>query len=126
MYWSDILAILFAAVAMNHLGLISAVETVIRHSLPILNCVKCCTFWVVLAYMVIMTRDIIISLALSLFCAWLALWVELGMASIDKLYMKIYEKIITDTDDDTTATDADNGNSPGTVPELQQNCKNDI
>lgn len=48
---SDIASIVFACVAMNHLGLISAIETVLRCSLVIVNCVKCLTFWCVLAYM---------------------------------------------------------------------------
>ena len=118
MKWSDIVSIVFACVAMNHLGLISAIETVLRRSLVIVNCVKCLTFWCVLAYMAFMTRDVILSLAVSLFCAWIALWVELGMGMIDYIYNKVYEKIYPDSTLDTTASDPDEGNSPGTVPEL--------
>lgn len=101
---------------MNHLGLISAIESVLKRSLVIINCVKCLTFWCVLAYMAVVTRDAILSTAVSLFCAWIAIWLELGMGMIDCIYNKVYEKIITDTGDDTTASDADKGNSPGTVP----------
>lgn len=118
MLWSDIAAIVFVCVAINHLGLISAIEGVLHCRLLIVDCVKCCTFWVVLAYMVIFTRDILTSLAVSLFCAWIALWAELGMGMIDYIYNKVYEKIYPDSDDDTPASDPNKGHSPGTVPEL--------
>lgn len=118
MEWSDIASIVFACVAMNHLGLISAIEKVLKRSLVIINCVRCFTFWCVLAYMAIMTRDVILSVAVSLFCAWIALWLELGMGMIDFIYNKVYEKIYPNSENDTPATDPDKGDSPGTVPEL--------
>lgn len=122
MEWSDIAGIVFASVTANHLGLVKAIEETYDHELPIINCVKCLTFWAVLVYMVFTTRDVITSLAISFLASYSAIWVELLEAYIDTLYLKLYGKIY-ETSDDTTTSDADNGNTSSTVSELQQDCK---
>ena len=92
MDWRDIAAIMFVCTTVNHLGLISAIERVIKHSLPVINCPKCITFWSVLAYEVwyVGFPDIHIAFAISLLCSYLAIWLELIMYAIDTLYNKIY------------------------------------
>ena len=118
MNWSDIVGIVLVSTMVNHLGLISAIEGVIRCRLPIVSCPKCLSFWLCLAYCLDAGSPVIASLAISLLCAWLALWVELGMALIDNLYLYLYEKIITASNNHAPASDPDGGNSAGTVPEL--------
>lgn len=101
MDWRDIACIVFAATAVNHLGLIAAIERVIRHSLPVINCPKCLTFWSVLVYGFVCccttatpTHTAIHRLlAISLLCSYLAIWLELLMYAIDTLYNKIYVTI---------------------------------
>ena len=101
MDWRDIACIVFVCTAVNHLGLIKAIEGVIRHSLPVINCPKCLTFWSVMAYgiyvSVINLGNIVATLphllAISLLCSYLALWLELLMYAIDTLYNKIYGTI---------------------------------
>ena len=106
MDWIDIASIVFVSVTMNHLGLIAAIEAVIKHKLPIVNCPKCLTCWSVLAYMVVTAHSIVTSLAISFLASYIAIWLELFEGFIDSLYMKLYEKIYSDTDDDTlTAAD---------------------
>ena len=97
--------ILFSSVAANHLGLVAAVEEVIRHRLPILNCPKCLTFWATLGYGCSVCCDSIAALpsalpaalplllAQSFLAAYLAIWLELLMFTIDTLYNSIYDKI---------------------------------
>lgn len=97
MEWRDIAAIVFVCTAVNHLGLIAAVERVIRHSLPVINCPKCLTCWGVLVYCFLCCDTIADAigetprlLAISLLCSYLAIWLELLMYAIDTLYNIIY------------------------------------
>ena len=80
-------SILFAATAVNHLGLISAVERLIRHELYILNCAKCLTFWLSLIYCRMSAQEVEAAVKLAIPClnAYLAIWLELGMGYIDTL-----------------------------------------
>lgn len=98
MDWMDIVAIVFVCTAVNHLGLIAAIERVIRHRLPVVNCPKCLTCWSVFAYgiatMPYVSPQIVARLfAISLLCSYLAIWLELLMYAIDTLYNRIYVKI---------------------------------
>lgn len=117
MEWTDIAGIVFVSVTANHLGLVKAIEETYDHELPIINCVKCLTFWAVLVYMVFATRNVITSLAISFLASYCAIWIELLEAYIDTLYLKLYGKIY-ETSDDTPASSPDGGDSAGSVPEL--------
>jgi len=93
MSFQETLLIPFICAALNHLGLIAAAEGVIRHSIPVLNCPKCSSFWLTLAVLMLagFPNGILIALATSLLMAWLARWVELLMGGIDVLYSKVYD-----------------------------------
>jgi hypothetical protein len=96
--WIDIAAIVFVCTAVNHLGLIAAIERVIRHWLPVVNCPKCLTCWSVFAYGIatvpyVSPQIVARLLAISLLCSYLAIWLELLMYAIDTLYNRIYVKI---------------------------------
>lgn len=110
MEWMDIAAIVFACTTINHLGLIAAIERTVHLRLPVINCTKCFTFWSVLGFG--MSGDGISAnpsclarlLAISILCAYIAVWLELLEGYIDTLYTKIYDKIYPTTDtpaDDT-------------------------
>lgn len=106
MEWIDIAAVVFASVTVNHLGLIAAIEGVVHHKLPILNCPKCLAFWSTFAYGVSgdgLTLAALPSvlprlLAISILCAYLAVWLELAEGFIDTLYLKLYEQIFSTAD----------------------------
>lgn len=96
--WIDIAATVFVCTAANHLGLIAAIERVIRHRLPVVNCPKCLTCWSVFAYGIatvpyVSPQIVARLLAISLLCSYLAIWLELLMYAIDTLYNRIYVKI---------------------------------
>ena len=116
MNWIDIVSILFACVTANHLGLVTAIEYVTKRELPVINCPKCLTFWCVLAYWLLFVglTDVPLMLAVSFLSSYAALWLELAEGYIDKLYMRLYEKIYNTTAD-KTATDTDNGHPTGTM-----------
>lgn len=119
--WIDIASIVFVCVTANHLGLIEAVEGIIRNRLPIISCPKCFTFWSVLIYglWAVGITDIPLLLAISFLCSYLALWLELLEAFVDTIYMKCYETIYDHTTD-TPAADADEDNSAGSVPDMRK------
>lgn len=109
--WLDIAMIVFAVTAANHMGLIDAIEKAIGCKIPIVNCCKCGTFWATLIYCFFkgVEIDIFMVVAISFVAALTAIWLELGMGAIDKLYERIYERIY-DTSTVTKA-DGDKGNS---------------
>lgn len=115
MIWMDIAGLVFTCVTANHLGLVKAIEDTFDKELPIVNCVKCSSFWAVLFYMLFVTRSAIPSLAISFMAGYAAIWLELFEGMIDKLYGMLYEKIFTDTDNDTSSPGTRNGDSSGTV-----------
>ena len=95
----EIASILFSSVAINHLGLVAAVEKVIARRLPVIDCPKCLSFWATLTYGCSVCCDSSAAIpsalphlfALSLLCAWLAIWLDLAMGIIDHLYKKVYD-----------------------------------
>ena len=119
MDWIDIVSIVFVCVTMNHLGLVGKIEWIMGKGFPIINCPKCATFWVTLCYGMgkmgfFEILKIPLVLAISFLASYSALWLELLEGYIDTLYMKLYDKIFN-TSDNTPSTDADNGNSAGTM-----------
>lgn len=96
--WSDIVAIVFIAVTANHLGLVKAIESFFEKEIPIVNCPKCLTNWLVFGYMMLTRHNPITSLAVSLLCSYLAIWLELFEGFIDLLYQRLYEKIYSADD----------------------------
>ncbi|MBR3784011.1 MAG: hypothetical protein IKJ78_06075 [Bacteroidales bacterium] len=104
MYWSDILLLMLSATLANHLGLVEAVEGVLRHKIPVLNCSKCASFWLVLLCSLLSGQPLIASVAVSFLCAYAAMWLELLYGYIDTLYNRLYESIYPKEADDTTDT----------------------
>ena len=117
----DIAGIVFACTAANHLGLIQAVETVVRRRVPIVSCVKCFSFWAVLCYCLVGGLSVITSLAISFLCAWSAIWLDLLMGIIDHLYIFIYEQIYSTAD----AADTDALSANDTVSGMPDSSSSD-
>ena len=123
MNWPDVLMIVFSATAANHLGLVAAAESVVRHRLPVLNCPKCAAFWSVIVYGVAVANFSLFTvhfsltvLAAAFLSAWSAIWLDLLMGIIDQLYIKVYDTFYPTAD--TTDTDAlDTANTVSGVSE---------
>lgn len=104
MYCTDIVMLVLSATLANHLGLIEAVEGVIHHRLPILNCSKCASWWSVLIYSICIGQPPIASVAVSFVSAYAAVWLVLLYGYIDTLYNRWYENIYTEETGDTEDT----------------------
>lgn len=123
---TDIASIVFVCVTANHLGLINAIEGAIGHEIPILNCPKCLSFWATTVYCIIHQRLTLCELrphmilAISFLASYTAIWLELAEGYMDTLYMKLYEKISNTGDDNAPASDADEGDCTGPMPEVRE------
>jgi hypothetical protein len=105
MEWSEVAMIVFSCVTANHLGLVAAIERIVRHRLPVINCGKCFSFWSVMTYGCLTSihhfedmREMVGIVATSFLSAYVATWLQLLLAFIDKQYNRIYEQIFTATD----------------------------
>lgn len=84
--------VMFCCTMANHLGLVDAIEGVTGRHIPIVNCSKCFTFWTTLAYLMLnipITHAFAAAFALS----WCAVWLELVLGAMDKVYERIYCKL---------------------------------
>ena len=114
----DVASIVFAAVCANHLGLVGAIEKILRAKLPIANCAKCLSFWCVMAYCLMGGVSVIHALATSFLASYAAIWAELLMGLTDRLYEHIYDKIYSTEGaaDISHPTDGDASNPTSTMP----------
>lgn len=124
MEFLDIAKIVFVCTAVNHLGLVTAVESAIKHKMPVVNCVKCLTFWAMLmygCYCIATDRTSAATvLAISFLSAWSAIWLDLAMGIIDKLYLKIYVTLYSATNE----TNTDTLGSDDTMPDVPPKNRN--
>lgn len=88
--------ILLCCVLFVHLGLGDAVSKVIRRNLSLFRCVKCTTFWAILAYTLFFTEfEPVKCVALAFACSYVALWVDLLFSIIAVFYEKYYKILVT-------------------------------
>ena len=116
---AHVFMIVFACVAINHLGLVANIESIVKRRIPVLNCPKCLSCWMVLAYQLLIGTAIIPAIALALLSAWAATWLHLLMAIIDTFYNRIYDTIFTATYHGATYAPSDNPRVPA-LPQKQQ------
>ena len=115
MNWIDIACIVFACVTANHLGLVSAIEEVIGRKIPIVNCVKCFSFWCVLGYGIYTRAGVVTVCAVSFLASYTAIWLELLEGFVDTIYTKCYDKIYSTAEDDAVAADECQRDTTGSV-----------
>lgn len=96
--WFDIAMITFSCVAANHLGLVAAMERVLKRRIIIMDCPKCLTFWSVLVTAYMSGWNMVEALAVAFLSAYIALWLELCMGFIDKIFGWLYGKIYSTAD----------------------------
>ena len=99
------LMLMVSVVLANHLGLIEAVGKVVHYRFRILSCSKCGTFWLTLIALTVERTPVIESVTMSFVAAYAALWFELLLALLAKIYESAYDKI--------SETAADQAAAPG-------------
>lgn len=113
--WKDAAMLTVACVLYINMGLHSAIVERIGFSLKITDCVKCSSFWLVLATNVIHGYPLIQCVAVSFICAYAALWLALVYDALTILYNTIYDEITNRADAKSTdpETPADEGSEAG-------------
>lgn len=85
--------IFLSCVLFVHLGLGETICRIIRLDLYILKCPRCICFWSVLVYTLFATYLCWEAcLAIAFVSSYLALWVDLALTKIAKVYEKLYDK----------------------------------
>lgn len=107
----NVFLLILVCVLSNHMGLILAIEEIIKHKIPILNCVKCSTFWSVILFLLLNSIDVIPSVAFAFISSYIAIWLELVFGIIDFYYGKVFSKIYSAEEDKTSEESSDNDNS---------------
>jgi hypothetical protein len=122
---ADVATVTLVAVLANHMGLIEAIEGVIKHKLPIFNCSRCLTFWSVLCLLCCnnVAAKMTTIVATSFLAAYAATWLELLFGIIDKQYDKIYKKTYPEADKEAAEADTGATHAEGAeagMPELRE------
>ncbi len=92
--------VLLCCVLFVHLGLGDAVSRIMKRCVSLFRCVKCTTFWTILAYTLFLTEfEPVECVAIAFGCAYIALWVDLLFTKISMWYEKIYESLVTEEHD---------------------------
>ena len=77
-----------------HLGLGQAICKALKIKFVLFKCVKCLTFWSILAYTLFLTSyRWELCLAMSFVLSYSALWIDLCLAKLSKVYEKLYEQV---------------------------------
>ena len=93
-----------------HLGLGEAIERTLRVRFVLLRCVKCLTFWSMLAYSLIHSLPLESALCLSFVSAYAALWADIPLAKLANLYEKLNKDM-----------DAEESAYPSATPGTEEN-----
>lgn len=84
--------LMISVVLFSHTGLCEAVEEKIHYKFKILSCAKCGTFWSVLIYMLLRHHPIV-SITAAFMLSYMAIWFELFLGYMSKVYEDTYNKI---------------------------------
>lgn len=98
--------VLLCCVLFVHMGLGDAVSGIIKRNATLFRCVKCTTFWVILAYTLFLTEyKPVECITIAFACAYIALWVDLMFAKISMWYEKLYKGVVAKERDCDTKGD---------------------
>ena len=97
-----------ASVLYLHLGMGETLSKMFHSNLYIFRCCKCVTFQCVLAYLLIMGYDIVVSITVAFVAAYISLWMDLGLTKLAGYYEKWSNEGV-----DTEEAECDTGNANG-------------
>lgn len=88
-------SIFISCVLFIHMGLGEAICDTLHIDFILFRCVKCLTFWSMLIFSVIFTElQWPVCIAVSFLASYAALWTDLALSKIAKIYDNEYEKIL--------------------------------
>jgi len=114
----SVVLIAVSAVLFRHLGLVEAIEGVLRREFVLIGCPKCLTFWASLAHLLCVEHAVPIMAVFTAFtAAYAAVWLELLFGFMSKVYNKLCDEVYSDEEDEGY-TDEDRAEDG--VPRLRQ------
>ena len=78
-----------------NMGLSDAIQETLGFHFKILSCVKCFTFWCILLYLTIRGAQFYEVVSASFILSYLALWLDLGLSALNKIYNESYQQILS-------------------------------
>jgi hypothetical protein len=81
-----------------NMGLSDAIQEFLEIKFKVLSCVKCFTFWTVLVFLTISGAGFYVVVSASFILSYLALWLDLGLSALNKIYNELYEQILSTPD----------------------------
>lgn len=90
----SIAMILFCCVMFIHLGLGEAICKTIHIDFILFKCVKCLTWWMILCYTLFNDYTLIESCFTAFLASYSALWFDLLLAKMSKIYEQEYGKLV--------------------------------
>lgn len=87
-----------------NMGLSDAIQEFLGIKFKILSCVKCFTFWSVLVYLTFRGARLYQVVSASFVFSYLALWLDLGLSALNKIYNESYQQILSAEADKTDAS----------------------
>ena len=104
----EVALVTLSAVLFVQMGLSDAIQKVIHFRLRIASCPKCLAFWSTLAYCLLTKNGVVVSVATSFICSYVALWLALLYDALALLYNYAYESI-SETNGTPEDAEADKG-----------------
>lgn len=129
-FFLDIVSIVVACTMVNHLGLVQAIEDVIRHNIPIVDCPKCFTFWSTLVFCMVSGVGLPPCLAISVIASMTSIWLDLMLTVSDYYYIKVYETFAhSDSADSSSSSDCGDScqaDASDSLPKLRAEEKSEL
>lgn len=78
-----------------NMGLSDAIQETLGFHSRILSCPKCLVWWSCLTYLAFSGCRIITAAGVSFLLSYLALWLDLGLSALNKIYNESYQQILS-------------------------------
>lgn len=91
--WKEAALFATGCVLFINMGLSEAVQETLGFHSRILSCPKCLTFWTTLTFLVFSGCRFVVAIGASFLFSYLALWADLGLSALNKIYNELYKQI---------------------------------
>ena len=91
--WKEAILLAVGCVLFVNMGLSDAIQETIGFHSRILSCPKCLTFWTTFSFLLISRCRIATAVGASFLLSYSALWADLGLSALNKIYNELYEQI---------------------------------
>ena len=120
--WKEAAMLVVGCVLFVNMGLSDAIQQRLGFRSSILSCPKCCSFWASLIFLIFNGCRLAIAVGASFLFSYLALWADLGLSALNKIYNELYTKIESATpSEDKTDSPNKAWQDNADMPEVRSN-----